>query len=60
MKTMLDIKDEVFRLAKFLSACRVFEVTATTATRYAALRCELKQAGTPTPVHDAWIAALCR
>jgi tRNA(fMet)-specific endonuclease VapC len=43
-----------------LPACRVLEVTADTAARYAAVRSELKRAGTPIPSNDAWIAALCR
>lgn len=47
-------------LAKFLSSCRVLEVGAETAMRYAELRGELKIAGTPIPANDAWIAALCR
>jgi predicted nucleic acid-binding protein len=47
-------------LAEFLSACRVLEVSADTASRYAEVRCELKRAGTPIPANDAWIAALCR
>jgi len=40
-------------LAKFLSACRVLEVSADTATGYAELRCELKRAGTTIPANDA-------
>ena len=47
-------------LAKFLSSCRVLDVGAETAMRYAELRRELKIAGTPIPANDAWIAALCR
>jgi predicted nucleic acid-binding protein len=47
-------------LAKFLSSCRVLDVGAETAMRYAELRGELKIAGTPIPANDAWIAALCR
>jgi predicted nucleic acid-binding protein len=31
-----------------------------TALQYAAIRLELKRAGTPIPVNDLWIAALCR
>ncbi len=47
-------------LEAFLGTCRVLEVTAETAIRYAELRGELKQAGTPIPSNDAWIGALCR
>jgi tRNA(fMet)-specific endonuclease VapC len=31
-----------------------------TAIHYAAVRAEMKKAGTPIPSNDAWIAALCR
>jgi len=31
-----------------------------TAAHYAAIRRELKEAGTPIPWHDLWIAAQCR
>jgi predicted nucleic acid-binding protein len=47
-------------LVKFLSACRVLEISADTAILYAEVRWELKRAGTPIPANDAWIAALCR
>lgn len=43
-----------------LPACRILEVNAETAARYAAIRSELKNTGTPIPSNDAWIAALCR
>jgi len=43
-----------------LPVCRVLEVTAETAARYAEVRLEMKQAGTPLPANDTWIAALCR
>ncbi len=43
-----------------LPAYRVLDVTAETAAKYAEVRLELKQAGTPLPVNDTWIAALCR
>jgi len=39
---------------------RVLPVDEETAVRYAAIRSELKNAGTPIPANDAWIAALCR
>ena len=47
-------------LEKHLIAFRILEVTEDTAARYAEVRLELKQAGTPLPVNDTWIAALCR
>ena len=39
---------------------RILDVDEDTAIRYAALRSELKKAGTPIPSNDIWIAALCR
>lgn len=47
-------------LSKMVAACRVFEVNEDTTLTYAALRSELKKAGTPIPSNDVWIAALCR
>lgn len=45
-------------LASHLAHFDVLPVTEATATSYAALRVLLKQAGTPIPANDAWIAAL--
>lgn len=39
---------------------RVLDVNEDTAVSYAAIRTELKRAGTPIPSNDVWIAALCR
>jgi len=39
---------------------RVLDVDEGTAVSYAALRSELKRAGSPIPSNDVWIAALCR
>jgi tRNA(fMet)-specific endonuclease VapC len=39
---------------------RVLDVDEDTAVSYAAIRTELKKAGTPIPSNDVWIAALCR
>ncbi len=39
---------------------RVLDVDEDTAISYAAIRTELKRAGTPIPSNDVWIAALCR
>jgi tRNA(fMet)-specific endonuclease VapC len=39
---------------------RVLPVDEETAVRYAAIRNELRNAGTPIPANDAWIAALSR
>jgi tRNA(fMet)-specific endonuclease VapC len=38
----------------------MLEVNAKIATHYAAIRKELKEAGTPIPWHDLWIAAQAR
>lgn len=43
-----------------LLASRVLDVDASTAASYAAVRLELRRAGTPIPSNDVWIAALCR
>jgi tRNA(fMet)-specific endonuclease VapC len=54
-------KDEYERwLAKMIAVCRIFDVNEDTTVSYAALRSELKKAGTPIPSNDAWTAALCR
>jgi tRNA(fMet)-specific endonuclease VapC len=47
-------------LTRYLPAFRQLDVDAETARHYAAIRLELKTAGTPIPVNDLWIAALCR
>lgn len=47
-------------LAKSIENFRVLFVDEETAACYAALRGELKKAGTPLPSNDVWIAALAR
>lgn len=47
-------------LEELLRAARVLEVTDATSRHYAAIRHDLKAAGTPIPVNDTWIAALAR
>ena len=47
-------------LERYLPNFRILEVTAETATAYAAIRSELRQLGEPIPSNDIWIAALCR
>ena len=47
-------------LEQILSVSRVLDVSEETTIRYAEIRVELKQAGTPIPSNDVWIAALCR
>ena len=47
-------------LAASLPSCRVLEIDEQTTFGYAAIRSELRDAGTPIPSNDTWIAALCR
>jgi tRNA(fMet)-specific endonuclease VapC len=47
-------------LVQYLPKFRVLNVDEQTTTSYAAVRGELKRAGTPIPSNDVWIAALCR
>ena len=47
-------------LEEMISVSRVLEVNEETAIWYAGLCGQLKEAGTPIPSNDAWIAALCR
>lgn len=47
-------------LGGFLQLTLVLTITEETATHYASAREELKNAGTPIPANDLWIAALAR
>lgn len=47
-------------LDQLVRSSRVLEVTDATSRHYAAIRHDLKSAGTPIPVNDTWIAALAR
>ena len=47
-------------LSNSLSWCRVLDINEQTTFIYATIRSELREAGTPIPSNDAWIAALCR
>ena len=47
-------------LAEYLPKFRVLDLDERTTIPYAAVRTELKSAGTPIPSNDYWIAALCR
>src|SRR5258708_32960245 len=47
-------------LVEYLAKFRGLNVDEQTTTSYAAVRGELKRAGTPIPSNDVWIAALCR
>jgi len=47
-------------LQRMLDRCTVLDVGIETARHYAAIRLELRAAGTPIPANDLWIAALSR
>ncbi len=47
-------------LHRMLDRCIVLDAGIETARHYAAIRLELKKAGTPIPANDVWIAALSR
>jgi tRNA(fMet)-specific endonuclease VapC len=47
-------------LDDLIDDCRVLDVNNQTTHHYAAIGVELRQAGTPIPTNDLWIAALCR
>lgn len=47
-------------LQQLVNRCSVLPIDIETAQHYAAIRLELKRAGTPIPANDLWIAALSR
>ena len=47
-------------LQRMLNSCTILDVGIETARHYAAIRLDLKSAGTPIPANDVWIAALSR
>lgn len=47
-------------LAEYLSKFRILDVDERTTVSYRLVRRELRNAGTPIPSNDVWIAALCR
>lgn len=47
-------------LQRMLARCAVLDLGLETTRHYAAIRLELKLAGTPIPANDLWIAALSR
>jgi len=47
-------------LTEYLATFQILDVDERTTIPYAAVRAELKKAGTPIPSNDVWIAALCR
>jgi predicted nucleic acid-binding protein len=47
-------------LEESLPNYRILDIDEETAVHYASVRAEMKKAGTPIPMNDLWIAALCR
>lgn len=47
-------------IQEMISVCRVLDVDEQTAVRYSQIRLQLREAGSPIPSNDAWIAALAR
>jgi len=47
-------------LTDYLPKFLILDIDERTTVPYAAIRSELKRAGTPIPSNDIWIAALCR
>jgi predicted nucleic acid-binding protein len=47
-------------LEEMVSVTRILDINDETARWYAVLREQFKEAGTPIPSNDAWMAALCR
>jgi tRNA(fMet)-specific endonuclease VapC len=47
-------------LSEYLAKFRILDIDERTTIFYAAIRMELKKAGTPIPANDVWIAALGR
>ena len=47
-------------LSAYLPKFRILDIDQRTTIAYAAVRMELKKAGTPIPSNDVWIAALSR
>ncbi len=45
---------------EFLESCSILNIDVTTTRHYAAIRLDLKRAGTPITAHDVWVAALSR
>lgn len=55
------VKENIDNLEKFLTKPRtnLLEITEETAEHYGVLAAYLKTQGTPIPINDIWIAALC-
>ncbi len=43
----------------FIKSCKILNSNAAIAEEYATVRLKLRQAGTPIPENDIWIAAIC-
>jgi len=53
-------KERESHLIAFARSCTVLPVLESTTVAYAAIKHELRTAGTPIPENDVWIAALAR
>jgi tRNA(fMet)-specific endonuclease VapC len=56
----MHVKKNLQSLTAFANLCTMLQVDSDTALYYGKLQTELRFEGTPIPVNDAWIAALCR
>ncbi len=45
---------------EFIDACRVLNITKTTADLYSVIRLDLKRKGSPITENDIWIASVCK
>ena len=52
-------KQNLMKYRGFISSCTVLNINTSIAERYAIIRKELKDKGTPVPENDIWIAATC-
>lgn len=54
------VQKNIEKINEFFQTTVFLNLTRDTADYYSEIRLELKQAGTPIPVNDLWIAALSR
>jgi tRNA(fMet)-specific endonuclease VapC len=53
------VAENLARVDRLMSRCRVLDITRSTADVYSRARLELKRSGQPVPENDLWIAAIC-
>lgn len=55
------VRENIENLERFIAKprTRVLDISRETAEQYGQLAAYLKQQGTPIPINDVWIAALC-